>query len=64
MYIMLYTVTGSLPLLCVLLGLDKGGVSCMFIVDSLRLEGVLGWFLFVICFVAFLVKLPIYMFHL
>nr|YP_009529014.1 NADH dehydrogenase subunit 4 [Ichthyoxenos japonensis]ATO58529.1 NADH dehydrogenase subunit 4 [Ichthyoxenos japonensis] len=63
-YMLLYTVIASLPLLCGLLFLNKSGVIFMSIGDSLILEGLFSKVMFMFCLIAFLVKLPVYVLHL
>nr|QHD26826.1 NADH dehydrogenase subunit 4 [Hemifusus tuba] len=71
MYMMIYTVAASLPLLFILLwNAQELNSSEMFLVSSLRLQPcntsyLWTWnFLSLVCFTAFLVKLPMFSVHL
>nr|YP_011004220.1 NADH dehydrogenase subunit 4 [Elthusa poutassouiensis]WPS93555.1 NADH dehydrogenase subunit 4 [Elthusa poutassouiensis] len=64
MYMMLYTISGSLPLLCSLFYLSKLDMSWMVLTESLVFDSWMGGVLFMLCFIGFLIKLPMFAFHL
>nr|QCL17180.1 NADH dehydrogenase subunit 4 [Asotana magnifica] len=65
MYMMLYTVFASLPLLCLLVFLDYCGcVVSMYLTFKVSMGVMVGYVMFGFCFLAFMVKLPVYVVHL